>query len=264
MRDKMKEYQLGKQVSQRIVDGILQGYKNYIQERIEKSQQMKISSAYAWVKGNHIDDQTAIKCEEIGIKFNKARAGYTWGYLQFIDENESSMYIIRNSRYFDEENFSKGRKVTGERNRDQENENYLKKLSKINQNIQFPTEPTLFMDETDVHKSMTLFDDAVMKSLLDSDVAKLQQEFNKFYIITYEIDQANMIASIKVWLPNPENDKAYLVEDLTDLINTSSIDLTDLDTSVLENDQLEFNNESTNAIDYDIFHEDDLSKEDKK
>ncbi|MCH6268880.1 hypothetical protein [Neobacillus citreus] len=258
----MKKYQLNKDVSQRIVDGILQGYKNYIQERTEKNTQMKISTAYAWVKGNHIDDQTATICEEVGIKYSKAKAGYTWGYLQFTNLDENTMFIIKNSKYFNEENFPGGTAFTGRKRRSLNNENYLKKLSKINQDIDFPAELTLFIDDM-LPRTMTLFDDSVMKSLEDNDVSKLQADFDKFYIITYETDQFNMVSSIKVWMPNPINNKAYLVEDLTDYIGSSTIDITDLDTSVLENDYLDFDYDSPTALDYDIFHEDDLPKEDE-
>ena len=170
---------------------------------------------------------------------------------------------MKEYQFNNEENFPQGREVNGKRKRDRNNENYLKKLSGINENVEFPIEPNLFSEEIMKHKSMTLFDDSVMKSLEDSDVNNLQKVFNKFYIITYEIDQINMISSIRVWIPSPVNDKAYLVEDLTELINTSSVDLTDLDTSVLENDQFDFDYESPNAIDYNIFHEDDLSQEDE-
>lgn len=258
----MEKYLFHKEINQRIVDGILQGYKNYIHERTEKSTQMKISTAYAWVKGNHIDDQTAAICEEIGIKYSKARAGYTWGYLQFTNPCERTMFIIKNSKYFNKDNFPGGTGMSSRKRRTANEENYLKKLSKINQNVEFPIEPTLFVVEMLPH-TMTLFDDSVMKSLEDNDISKLQSDFNKFYIITYETDQTNMVSSIKVWMPNPINNKAYLVGDLTDYISSSSVDIADLDTSVLENDYFEYDYDSPTAVDYDIFHEDDLPKKDK-
>lgn len=261
-RGNMKEYRFNQEVNQKIVDGILHGYKNYIQERVEKNMQMKISTAYAWVKGNHIDDQTAIECEDIGIDYKKARAGYTWGYLQFTAANDRSMFIVKNGKYFDEDNFPIGKKVTRRKNKVQE-ENYLKKLSRVNRNIDFPAPHSLFDDEKNAPVNMTLLDDTVMKSLEDTDVSRLQDEFDKFFIITYEIDQANMVSSIKSWMPNPADDTAYLTEDLTELIESSSVDLSELDTTVLENEQVDFDYESPAAIEFDIFHEDDLPREDK-
>ncbi|RKL65862.1 hypothetical protein CR203_18600 [Salipaludibacillus neizhouensis] len=255
----MKEYRFNRQVNQKIVNGVLQGYKNYIQERIEKDLQMKISSAYAWVKGNHIDDQTAVECEEIGINYKKARAGYTWGYLQFIASNDQSMFIIKNNKYFDQDNFPDGKGVNGKK-RSHNDENYLKKLSRINNKVDFPTPLTLLSEENVPH-SMSILDDAVLKSLEDSDVSNLQEVYNKFYIFTYSLDQANMVSSIKMWMPNPANDKAYLVEDLTELIDASSVDISGIDTSVLEDDQSEFDFDSPAAIEYDIFHEEDLPSE---
>lgn len=49
----VKKYRFGKHLNQSIVDGILQGYKNYLEERSEKKETMKISSAYAWVRGSY-------------------------------------------------------------------------------------------------------------------------------------------------------------------------------------------------------------------
>lgn len=259
----MKAYRFNQMVNQKIVDGILQGYKNYIQERAEKNSQMKISTAYAWVKGNHIDGQTATECEDIGIGYKKAKAGYTWGYLQFIADNDQSMFIIKNSRYFNKQNVSGGRGISGKRQEARSEENYLKKLSRINHNVDFPTQLSFFPDDSNSQGSMTIFDDLVMDTLEDNDASKLQDTFNKFYIIAYEIDQGNMIASIKAWMPNPADDIAYQVEDLTELINSSTVDLSNLDTSVLENDQVEFDHDSPTATDYDIFHEHDLPSEDE-
>lgn len=86
-----KRNRMSADVNQSIVNGILQGYKNYLEERKAKRAEMKISSAYAWVRGNHIDDQIAEECNEMDISFTKAKAGYTWGYLQCNIEKEKRM-----------------------------------------------------------------------------------------------------------------------------------------------------------------------------
>ncbi|WP_176449041.1 hypothetical protein [Lentibacillus sp. CBA3610] len=46
----MEKYRMSPNVNQSVVNGILQGYKNYIDERKVKRQEMNISTAYAWVK----------------------------------------------------------------------------------------------------------------------------------------------------------------------------------------------------------------------
>ncbi|MEH7276188.1 hypothetical protein, partial [Neobacillus vireti] len=258
-----KEFRFAPEVNQKVVDGILQGYKNYIHERDEKRRTMKISDAYAWVKGNHIDDQTARECYEAGITYKKAKAGYTWGYLQFSSSEDKSMFIIKNARYFNPDNVPAGRGVRGNKRGTENKDNYLKKLSEINRNVDFPETLTFFPLDSDNPEYLSIFDDNTLKSLENTEVSKLQDEYDKFYIITYEIDQAFMISKIHVWLPNPSDNTAYLVDDLSALIGNSSVDFTDVDISVLENDDIEYDFESLTAIDYDIVHDNQLDQEKK-
>lgn len=260
----MRKYRFHQNTNQKIVDGILQGYKNYIQERNEKKISMKISDAYAWVKGNHIDDQTAKECEDLGIEYSKAKAGYSWGYLRFISSDDRSMFIIKNGKYFNEDNFPGSKDIYGKKKRKNNEDNYLKQLSKINQNVKFPNLLSQVPDENSGNRNelLTLFDDNILKSLENTELTRLQNDFNKFYIITYEIDLAFMISSIKVWIPNPEDNVAYEVEDLTNYIKTSTVELGDIDTTVLESDTFEYEYESPTAYDFDIFHEEDLDQED--
>ncbi|MBU5212479.1 hypothetical protein [Heyndrickxia oleronia] len=254
----MQKYSFDYNINQKIVEGILQGYKNYIQERNDKQRNMKISDAYAWVKGNHIDDQTARECEDAGILYKKAKAGYTWGYLQFSSVKDKSMFVIKNAKYFNEENFPKGKGIKGNKKQgNNEEDNYLKKLSRINKNIDFPEKPTLF-SEMGCTELLTIFDENTLISLENTEVSVLQKEFEKFYIVTYEIDEAHMISSILVWMPNPKDNTAHLVSDLTELINNSSVDFSDVDITVLENDDMNYDYESPVAAEYNIVHENDI------
>lgn len=41
------------------VNSLMQGQKNYIDERIEKRRTMTVSNGYAWTRPNHIDDAIA-------------------------------------------------------------------------------------------------------------------------------------------------------------------------------------------------------------
>ncbi|MCM3169001.1 spr1630 family ClpXP-sensitive toxin [Peribacillus frigoritolerans] len=257
----MKEYRFSSEVNQRVVDGILHGYRNYIDERNDKRLTMKISDAYAWVKGNHIDDQTASECEEMGILYKKAKAGYTWGYLQFASSRDKSMFIIKNAKYFNSDNFPGGKGIKGNKKSNNDEDNYLKKLSRINRKVAFPEELSFFSQETELPEYLSIFDDNTLKSLENKEVDRLKEDYDKFYIITYEIDQAFMISKIQVLMPNPNDNKAYLVDDLTELINSSSVDFDDVDTTVLENDEIEYDFDSPAAIDFDIIHDNDLDQE---
>lgn len=256
----MKAYSFSSEVNQRIVNGILHGYKNYIRERNDKHRDMKISDAYAWVKGNHIDDQIATECEDIGITYKKAKAGYTWGYLQFSSSEDISMFIIKNAKYFNSDNFPGGKGIKGNKQRNNDEEYYLKKLSRINRNIDFPEQLSL-PEVKEIPEIMSIFDDNTLKSLENTAVTKLLEDYDKFYMVTYEIDQAFMISKIHVWMPNPNDNKAYPVDDLTKLIDNSPVDFDNIDTTVLQNDNMEYDFDSPAAAFYEIYHDEELDKE---
>src|SRR5690606_28082431 len=59
----------------------------------------------------------------------------------------------------------------------------------------------------------------------------LKSSFNEFHILTYTIDEAYQISKIKHYLPNPHDNVAYLVEDLSHLI--SGAELTEEDREVI-------------------------------
>lgn len=96
----MSELELDKEISKIIVDGTLRGYLQYLEERKEKRETMNVSGAYAWTKGNHIDDQVSKLGKEKGVTFKVDKAGYTWEYLQFSvsEDSEEYMIIVKNSR----------------------------------------------------------------------------------------------------------------------------------------------------------------------
>lgn len=255
----MERYRMSSDVNQSVVNGILQGYKNYIEERKVKREEMHISTAYAWVKGNHIDDQTAEECKELGIGFRKAKAGYTWGYLQFSIETDNSMFIIKNAKYFDDEDFPRGKEVRGQKQK-AEKETYLKRLSRINKQVEFPEEPTIFPKDVE-KKIMSIFDDETLKLLEEPQALELEKEFNQFYIVTYEIDEWFAISKIRMLMPNPYNDKAYEIEDLSELIGTSTVSFDEGDYEVLVEDGFDVP-DTPAAVEYDIVPEEEVFEDD--
>lgn len=53
----MEPYIFNDDFSQKLVDGLRQGYLDYLEERFEKKREMIVSSGYSWTRANHIDDQ---------------------------------------------------------------------------------------------------------------------------------------------------------------------------------------------------------------
>ena len=96
----MDNFKLATKICQAIVDGRLSGYLNYLDERRKKKDEMNVSGAYAWTKGNHIDDQISKLANGQGLSFIPDKAGYTWEYLKFIlnEQNENYLIIIKNSK----------------------------------------------------------------------------------------------------------------------------------------------------------------------
>lgn len=78
-----------------IFDGIIKGYKDYLDVRKRAKEELMVSTAYAWVKGNHIDNSVYGMCCKSGILDYKIdMAGYTWEYLQFTLEESDKKYLL--------------------------------------------------------------------------------------------------------------------------------------------------------------------------
>ena len=212
----MKKYELTENLNQAIVDGMVEGYTEYLSVRRRMSRELKVSSAYAWVKGNHIDDKVATACEKLGVDSQLSKAGQTWQYLQFKLEQEKVLFIIKNGRYFNKEQVSKGRDVKGASRKTKME--YMEDLMNINAPIDF-AEISSYRKQNSNQLALELFEEFRLNEEDIKQISKLDKEgYEKFYIATYEIDETQAISNISLWLPNPVDNKAYLIEDLTTLI----------------------------------------------
>jgi len=66
---------------------------------------------------------------------------------------------------------------------------------------------------------LELIEDSYLNEDVNKEIAKLKSKYKRFYIVTYKIDESQQIEQIGLWMPNPVNNKAYLIEDLTKYIN---------------------------------------------
>ena len=236
----MKQYRFEDDLNQKIVDGILKGYASYVRERAEKREQMIISGAYAWVKGNHIDHHTGLEVSDMEIEYNTARAGHTWGYLQFrhSEDGRNRIFIIRNAKYFNETEFDRAK--TPKNTDAKRKTNYLLELAKANANVKFED----IVEPSDLEYEQMSIDLGSPNTDVSVQTAKsLSESVNEFHIVTYLTDETNAIREIRHVMPNPVNKKAYLVNDLSHFIGTSEVNMIDLDYSALstnEDDAAEF------------------------
>lgn len=215
----MESFKLGQSVNQIIVDGTLKGYLQYLEERKEKKNSMNVSGAYAWTKGNHIDDQVAKIGQNHGVEFKIEKAGYTWEYLQFtISENaETCMFIVKNSRRV-KKSFEEQKKKVKE-------ENYLVNLAKINRNT-LATVSRNYVERPE-QIQLELSEPEEVKAVIEGTKLSVSQAYSRFYIVTYEIDdETKFVESIQLTMPNSETMNLELIEDLSYLIQTSEYEIT--------------------------------------
>ncbi|KGX86084.1 spr1630 family ClpXP-sensitive toxin [Pontibacillus litoralis] len=238
----MEQYKFDVIQSKMIVEAIVEGYREYIELRKERNEKMKISSAFAWTKGNFIENKIAEACVDHNISYHKAKAGLTWDYLQFIHLDTQKLFLIKNAAYFNQDNYSQA--LLPNKNKSQRGRRtYLHELSKINEHLDFPPTPKQ-QERTDEHSiQLSLF---IPENQIRTELTHLKSLYTEFHILTYSIDEAFQISNVMHYLPNPNNNIAYEIEDLSAYI--SGADITNEERSILAPD-LEY---ETDAGAYDI------------
>ncbi|QDH20199.1 hypothetical protein [Saccharibacillus brassicae] len=208
-------YVLGEELNRHLVRGIESGYNTYALERSEKRQSMRVSAAYAWVKGNHIDDQVSRELEKLGADFRDDKAGYTWSYLQFSIPDSKSLLLIKNATILKS---SKKLPELDVKNPD----NYLIELSQINSKINFEElKPEL--------QGVMKFDEIIQSSLKEVQKQAKLSEFDRFYIATYEIEpKSRMLSNVSLWMPEfKEGNRVemVLIDDLSPHLGKTGIEM---------------------------------------
>jgi len=220
----MREYCLPEKLNESIVDGIIGGYRDYLDVRRQKARELKVHGAYAWVKGNHIDHYVAISCEEHGVSGTLAKAGLTWQYLQFSHINENALFIVKNARYFNIEEVDKGKDAKGRTRGNKAS--YMKNLMDINREIKFEEFPVKSFSQS---VQLELLEDFQPVTLEAEDTKDMAAQFDRFYIATYNIGEDHQISEICLWLPNPADNRAYLISDLTPYIGQKPSHIFDIE-----------------------------------
>jgi hypothetical protein len=234
----MKKYRLPEKINESIVDGIIVGYKDYLRVRKEAARNLKVHGAYAWVKGNHIDHHVAVQCENHGVDNEVSSAGVTWKYLMFYIKDTNSLFLIKNARYFDPEAVDKGKDTYGKTK--SKKSAYMEEFIKINREIEFPC--AVINNKSGHSLQLELFEDYPFETITKESASEIAKQHRRFYIVTYEIAEDYLINAIKIWMPNPINNRAYLVQDLSELINTKPshiIEIEDETKAILRNSEFE-------------------------
>lgn len=244
----MDEFKLDKTISKAIVDGTLKGYLQYLEERKSKKETMSVSGAYAWTKGNHIDDQVSKIGQMKNVQFKIEKAGYTWEYLQFtVSENlEDYMVIVKNSRRV-QKSFDEQKKKTNE-------DNYLVNLADINTPVLKNISRNFVIQPEQIQ--LELNDPEEIKAVIEGTQLNVSKKYSRFYIVTYEIhDETKFIESIKLTMPNRQTMTLELIEDLSYLIQGNEYEITDEDVEPIKNEKTPENtifSGDTNSFGYSI------------
>lgn len=222
----LERYKFDEVHSKKIVTAIVEGYRDYIEHRKDRYEKMEISSAFAWTKGNFVESKIAEVSDELNLSYKKARAGLAWDYLQFFQGDKKVLFLIKNAAYFNENSFSQAilpsKRSTGYRR------TYLHELSKINNKLEFPSTKQTQENSRGNSIQLSFF---VLEDQVKEELNEFKSQYNEFHILTYKIDNAFQISKIMHYLPNPEDNIAYVIEDLSKHI--SGAELTDEDREVI-------------------------------
>ncbi|AVR00931.1 hypothetical protein OBCHQ24_18645 [Oceanobacillus iheyensis] len=225
----MEQYKFDSEQSKMIVEAIVEGYRDYIEHRKDRRKNMKISSAFAWTKGNFIESKVAEECSDHGFTYKKSKAGLTWDYLQFVHGDSKILFLIKNAAYFNKERFSQA-KLANKRNG--RIRTYLHELSQINKNLAFPNKTDDASAFTGGRSEQLSF--LVPENRVKSEIEHFKSSYNEFHILTYALDDAYQVSEIMHYLPNPGDNVAYEVENLS--VYISGADLTEEEREVVAPD----------------------------
>lgn len=237
---KLEKYQFSQGHNQVIVRAIVEGYRKYIDHRIDRKGKMTISSAFAWTKDNFIESEIAETGKEHGFTFERSKAGPTWNYLQFINDETKSLFLMKNADYFNPEFFARSKTpIPGQSTGN--SRTYMQELAKINQRIEFSEDNKPGVSKYSNQSKLPL--SYVPESQISEQLALFNSKYDSFHILTYKLDQAQQINEVMHYLPNPADNIAYLIEDLSHYI--SGAELTDQDRSIVspEHDEAYFDPE---------------------
>ncbi|SNU07573.1 hypothetical protein SAMN05216470_1014 [Streptococcus equinus] len=197
--------------SQAIVNALLVGYRNHIDDRIQKSNELRVSGAFAWTKGNFLD--SALADSECFESWRKQKAGYSWEYLEFELQNEKygdCLFILKGSKRLDSSYNTKNKSQ------------YLSEYAKINRGtVEIIKKERGIVNGQSVQ--LELFPKEDSNSAFD-DV--FQTQYQSFFIIRYETDENSKFVKVEIVMPD-EFGNLYLIQDLSRYISSSNVEFND-------------------------------------
>lgn len=230
----VEKYKFNSKHSSMIVNAIVKGYREYVEHRKELHNKMAISSAFAWTRNNFIESELAKQCKVTGFSTIHAKAGPTWNYLQFVNDQTKRLFIVRNATYFNPSS-SSSLSIPLPRSEGGRATAYLEELAKMNGHIEFPVEKQMHLEENKENELTAA--SYVPAKQVSTQLDLFKNKYTSFHILTYELDEANQLRKVMHYLPDPLQNIAHLVEDLSSYI--SGAELSWEERNILEPDHVE-------------------------
>lgn len=208
-----EQLKLGSEINKHFVKGLMKGYERYLEVRVEADEELKISNGYAYTRGNHLEDKIAKEISD-KVTYEPAKAG-SWNYLQFNVGNNDEKYLVIVRR---SERIEETRKELKLKNSEDREENWLYGLARNNDHLNLSQ-----LIKEDSNEEIKLFasnfeDEKAISGQMELNFNNVQ-EFDRFYVLTYEInDSTYMIDDASLLMMDSQTLGLVEVESLRDLV----------------------------------------------
>lgn len=211
--DRENALELGNETNHHFVRGLVRGYEDYLKVRVKAGQNLEISTGYAYTRGNHLEDRIA-KEKSKNIKFEHAKAG-SWTYLKFKVQNSGEDYLIIVRRA---ERINETLQEIKSKTIEKREKNWLYSLSKFNNHLKLDK-----ILENSEMKQLKLYADNSLDEkaiILSENVSlDLEEEFERFYILTYEIDvNTHQLSDVDLMMMDSKTLSMVQIENLREIM----------------------------------------------
>lgn len=225
----MNQLTLPQVAEQKIVDGIMKGEQRYLQMRARENADLIVNDGLAWSRSNYIDSYVGKEIQGSRfIDYQIGQAGYTWHYLQLSYNqpgNPKSLIFVKSIRTIEPQFNGSSKGIS----------DYLKEYSGINN--QLAAQGILSGEGIGKPFQIELLSNTTEKAEELSSIP-LGSQYERFYIVTYDHDENGLIKNITLTMPNQQTNKLFQVEDLSDLMNNSNIELSPEEKEAASNDKV--------------------------
>lgn len=208
-----EQLKLDPEINEHFVKGLMKGYERYLEVRVEAGEELKISNGYAYTRGNHLEDKIAKEISD-KVTYEHAKAG-SWSYLQFNVANNDEKYLVIVRRM---ERIENTRKEIALKDTEGKEKNWLFGLARNNDCLNLSQ-----LIKENNNEQIKLFASNIEdeKAILGQTYLEIDfdQEFDRFYILSYEIDDSTyMIDDASLLMMDSRTLGLLEVESLRDIV----------------------------------------------